>query len=1032
MLSQALLCAVERDLAVARQLAHFHVDLYASEGDSDESGDFIGPFRHYPQLSSDLRSSQGTLTRGVHAYAVLSNPVQRPRQGTCAVLMELSRPLEWLSQHGRHRGPGAGVGAAARAGTAATTSSATSRHVNHASAEGRLGVGGVSNQRVPTANSSRGKLASGPGALSGAHVASLASHSNAGMDAASPSGASGLPLLIATAALEVVFPARYPSEPCQWQLFEEVSFGGVGDHSTSSWAVTAGHHRGSTTGGSSSGRSQPHQLHGSTSRSRTSSPVWYARSGAGDGACGTAGPPDSSFPFSDHGRADGTASRVADTATPTLTAFVVSDVGRRLLRWIAEARAGTGDSLILSSPSLVSMMASNATANVRGGQEHQYGSGINKTYPFLLDFAMLLRYWSAVELDVHHLILPSRIAMAYGGGSARVPPVMTSMHLSGGGGAAVAAAAATAVGVSAPVAGGSLPGSAAAAAAASSKMGGTSVAASSPSAQSTAASTSASAAIGGGALYGGATSSTASVPAPAPGAAAATGGGVSSGVVATSAGAGVSVLYPSRRRPAKSFMAVLLPQGDVAVLGTPMPARRARHGVSTTTAGSNGDGSGATALRPPFRRLPLCLRHIYAGPQDADGTEKMRAGTVVSCTSQFELGKALPSYVLPAHVLGTMYKCGWDSVRLFSGKTANATLHANAKLAKALRLPDVSDLLQVLRRLAKNVGTPSTGVLYVGVVLWPALMETVRALRDRRLPFWAGLAVCSLLLPGVLQQVDSGRQAEPGSGGRSGRGRVPVSILPADSDQPAVGGNPPSQLRRRHLAELIEVVSFTERVLAVAQEHTLLCEVRLVRFSLQRLLPLLQRGEVCGHHRVSAADDRIATAAHTCLIHSDPSKCTAACAPAGLLPLAPLVASSAEMCRRVHAPISVCAVCGLSLLRNTVTHADVSGSGSATAASAPLTEMRHRSHAAASVERDSDTLRRKKDRDDGRPVDGTASSKSGPEATRATPRTLREEGCLVVQCARCGHGGHVEHISSWWNDPTVRCCPKGCDCRCVY
>ncbi|TPP40794.1 hypothetical protein CGC21_8960 [Leishmania donovani] len=939
MLSQALLCAVERDLAVARQLAHFHVDLYASEGDSDESGDFIGPFRHYPQLSSNLRSSQGTLTRGVHAYAVLSNPVQRPRQGTCAVLMELSRPLEWLSQHGRHRGPGAGVGAAARAGTAATTSSATSRHVNHASAEGRLGVGGVSNQRVPTANSSRGKLASGPGALSGAHVASLASHSNAGMDAASPSGASGLPLLIATAALEVVFPARYPSEPCQWQLFEEVSFGGVGDHSTSSWAVTAGHHRGSTTGGSSSGRSQPHQLHGSTSRSRTSSPVWYTRSGAGDGACGTAGPPDSSFPFSDHGRADGTASRVADTATPTLTAFVVSDVGRRLLRWIAEARAGTGDSFILSSPSLVSMMASNATANVRGGQEHQYGSGINKTYPFLLDFAMLLRYWSAVELDVHHLILPSRIAMAYGGGSARVPPVMTSMHLT-------------------PVAGGSLPGSAAAAAAASSKMVGTSVAASSPSAQSTAASTSASAAIGGGALYGGATSSTAS-----------------------------------------SFMAVLLPQGDVAVLGTPMPARRARHGVSTTTAGSNGDGSGATALRPPFRRLPLCLRHIYAGPQDADGTEKMRAGTVVSCTSQFELGKALPSYVLPAHVLGTMYKCGWDSVRLFSGKTANATLHANAKLAKALRLPDVSDLLQVLRRLAKNVGTPSTGVLYVGVVLWPALMETVRALRDRRLPFWAGLAVCSLLLPGVLQQVDSGRQAEPGSGGRSGRGRVPVSILPADSDQPAVGGNPPSQLRRRHLAELIEVVSFTERVLAVAQEHTLLCEVRLVRFSLQRLLPLLQRGEVCGHHRASAADDRIATAAHTCLIHSDPSKCTAACAPAGLLPLAPLVASSAEMCRRVHAPISVCAVCGLSLLRNT---------------------------------RDSDTLRRKKDRDDGRPVDGTASSKSGPEATRATPRTLREEGCLVVQCARCGHGGHVEHISSWWNDPTVRCCPKGCDCRCVY
>ncbi|CBZ27754.1 conserved hypothetical protein [Leishmania mexicana MHOM/GT/2001/U1103] len=1013
MLSQALLSAVERDLAIARQLAHFHVDLCASEGDSDESGDFMGPLRHYPPLSGDLHSSQGTLTRGVHAYAVLSNPVQRPRQGTCAVLMELSRPLEWLSQRARHRGPGAGVGAAARTGTTAMTSPDTSSHVNHASAEGRLGVGGVSGQSGPTAHSSRGKLTSGPGAFSGAHVANSAAPSNAGMGATSPSDAAGVPLLIATAALEVVFPARYPSEPCQWQLFEEVSFGGVGDHSTSSWAVTAGHHRGNTTGGSSSGRSQPHHLHGSISSSRTNFSAWYARSGAED-------------------RADGTASRVTDTATPTLTAFVVSDVGRRLLRWISEARTGTGDSFIPSSPSLVTMMASNATANVWGGQEHQYGGGINKTYPFLLDFAMLLRYWSAVELDVHHLILPSRIAMAYGGGGARVPQVMTSMHLSGGGGAAVAAAAATAVGATASVAGGSLSGSAAAAAAASNKMVGANVAASSSSAQSMAASTSASTAAGSGALYGGTTSSTASVPAPAPGAAAATGGGVSSGVVASGAGAGVSVLYPFRRRPAKSFMAVLLPQGDVAVLGAPMPARRARNGVSGTTADSNGGGPGATTPRPPFRRLPLCLRHIYEGPQDADGTEKMHAGTVVSCTSQFELGKALPSYMLPAHVLGTVYKCGWDSVRLFSGRTADATLHANAKLAKALRLPDVSNLLQVLRRLAKNVGTPSMGVLYVSVVVWPTLMETVRVLRDRRLPFWAGLAVCSLLLPGVLQQIDIGRQAEPGGGGRSSRGRVPVSILPADSDQPAVGGNPPSQLRRRHLAELIEVVSFTERVLAVAQEHTLLCEVRLVRFSLQRLLPLLQRGVAGGHHRTSAAADRIATTAHTCLSHSDPSKCMAACAPAGLIPLAPLLASSAEMCRRVHAPISVCAVCGLSLLRNTVTHADVSGSGSAAAAAAPLTEMRHRSHAAASVGRDADTLRRKKDGDDGRPVDGAASSKSGPEATRATLRTLREEGCLVVQCARCGHGGHVEHISSWWNDPTVRCCPKGCDCRCVY
>ncbi|CCW64349.1 unnamed protein product [Phytomonas sp. EM1] len=42
------------------------------------------------------------------------------------------------------------------------------------------------------------------------------------------------------------------------------------------------------------------------------------------------------------------------------------------------------------------------------------------------------------------------------------------------------------------------------------------------------------------------------------------------------------------------------------------------------------------------------------------------------------------------------------------------------------------------------------------------------------------------------------------------------------------------------------------------------------------------------------------------------------------------------------------------------------------------------------------------------------------------------EGCLVVQCARCGHGGHVAHIRAWWRHPKVTGCPKGCDCKCIY
>nr|CAJ2474833.1 unnamed protein product [Leishmania braziliensis] len=1030
MISQALLSAVERDLAAARQLVYFHADLYADEEEADKNGDPVARFRHPPASLNGLHGGPTTVTNAGCSRAVLSNPVPRPRQGTCAVLMELSRPLTWLSQRGRHRGRGAGVGAAARTGTATTTTpSATSSHVNHVSARGGPGMGEVGGRSGPTVNNSSstsasvaatesnnphmrsGNLVSGTGALSAVHENSYAPTSNAGVAASSLSGAAEVPLLVATVALEVVFPARYPSEPCQWQLFEEASFGDVGDHSTSSWAVTADHHRGSTTGGSSGATSKSHHLRGSMASPvgcRSSSTAWNAGGVAEDGACGASGRGDTSSPSSNHGKVGGT-----DTEASTLTALVVSDVGRRMLRWITEARAGMGNSFAPFSPSLATMMAGNATANAWGGQGHQYSSSTSKGYPFLLDFAVLLRIWCAMELDVHHLILPSRTAMAYGGGGARVPRAMASMHLSGGAGAT-----ATAPGASTPAAL-LLP-----SAAAGSLSVLTAAAASSPTVCTNVAATGASTAVGGGAVYGGATSSTASVPAPAQGAtstggggAAATGGGVSSGIVASGAVAGVAALYPFRHRPAKCFMAVLLPLGDVAIFGTPMPARRASNRVSSTTADSSSNGPGATTPRPLSRRLPSCLRHIYERQQSASWHEKRHAGTVVSCTSQFELGKVLPSYVLPAHVLGTAYKCEWDNVRLFSGKTVDATLHANAKLAKALRLPDVCDLLQVLRRLAKNVGTPSTGMLYVSEVLWPALMETVRVLRDERLPLWAGMAVCSLLLPSVLQQVDSGRQVEPGGSGGSGRGHIPVSILRAYTTESTVGGKPPVQLHRRHLAELIEVVSFTEQTLAVAREHTLLCEVRLVRFSLQRALLLLQRDGACGHYRTGAPADWMATRAQTYLGHGDSSNSPSDCAAAALIPLAPLMGSSAEMCRRVHAPISICAVCGLSLLCSTVTHPDTSGSGSA----APLTEMRCRSRTAASATSDSDTLHRAKD-----------GEKGGSEAVRAALRTWRAEGCLIVQCARCGHGGHVEHISSWWNDPTVRCCPKGCDCRCVY
>ncbi|KAG5502915.1 hypothetical protein JKF63_04688 [Porcisia hertigi] len=1020
MLSQEFLSIIERDLTVARQLARFHFELCANEQNAHEvnkSGPSGGALHHKLAAPSDLRDGRTIGAGSAHTHAVLSNPVQRPRQGTCAVLLELSRSLEWLSQRSRHREPGAGVGSASRTGTTAATSSLTNRHINHESAAGALSVGGVGFSSDPIASINNGTSASAATTGSHHHAKSINLESSAGVSSAvqatnctlsgntgainSPAAAApGWPLIVATVVFEVVFPARYPTEPCQWQLFEEASFACMGNHATSSWAVTAGHHPGNTKARNSSAAHRPcHKSIADPSGSHGNSQAWNAG-----------------------GRADGTASRVASPATPTLTAFVASEVGRRLLRWISEARAGIGASLTPSFASLATMTGGNETANAWRGPAHRYGSGISKTCPFLLDFAALLRCWSTVELDVHHLVLPSHIALAYGGGGARVPRTMAGTYLSRGG--IAAAPAPTAVGLLAPVAPVSLP-------AAGGALSG-STAANGASAQTAAAAPGTSCVAVVSSLHSGTTSSTASIPAPvqAPGAASA-GGGVSGGIAAPGAGPGPSVLYPYCRRPSKCFMAVLLPLGGVAVSGTPTPLRRARHAVDPTTADCNGDVPGAATGKPPLCRLPVCLRCIYDRPQDAHENEKVRAGTVVGCTSQFVLGKVLPSFVLPAHVLSSEYKCDWSKVRFCSGKTAEGTLHANAKLAKALRLPDVSNLLQVLRRLAKNVGTSSAGVLYVNTVLWPALMETVRVLRNRRLPFWAGLAICSLLLPSVLQKVHNEQQAESISSGRSGRGHVPPITVPLDSALPVVGSEPSVQLYRRHLAELIDVLNFTERVLAIAQEHTLLCEARLVRLSLQCRLRLLQRTETDGHHRSTAAATSVATGAPIGLGHGDHSSSAAAWARAGLLTPESPVASSTELCSRLHAPISICAVCGLSLHRNTVTHAGVSGNAN-TGAAAPLTDARHRAHSAAPAGSDMDAPQRKMDGYGGRPVDAATSTKNSAETMRAILQTRREEGCLVVQCAHCGHGGHVEHISSWWCDPTVRCCPKGCDCRCVY
>ncbi|KPA79683.1 hypothetical protein ABB37_05460 [Leptomonas pyrrhocoris] len=1051
MLSPRLVSAVECDLAVARQLAYFSAGYSpggqeaAAEAEQIVVGGSGGGGGAVPHAVDPTAHGPPAHAASPIRVAV-SNPVQRPRQGTCAVLVELTRPLTWMSHRGPHRGSGGG------AGTGAAASVIAGRAVSSTNASAGSEVSAAGGAAVSLSHTS---AASGFAAAATPNTASASAPSASPLTAAATAAPPALPLLVATATLEVVFPARYPHEPCQWYLSEEVSFGGVGDHATSSWAVTASHRSGSS-------RSAANVSSSPLSSSKAG--VWSAGSSSSLG--GEEGLPRRlvSSRLLNATACDGAMransdddplGRGAGGVSSKLTAFVVSALGHRLLRWIAESRGGGGSSggagmasspaSPTSTPGAITRFAPSAL------RTHARHSGVS---PFLLDFACLLRCWRAVELDVHHLLLPSRIAMAYGGCGARLLRAMMGTHLSGGGANNTTAAVAASAGGSgvtaaaAAVAGVSLsanvlvsPNKVHAAGISNTVGSGWNSIAPAP-ARGRAAEKSNSASSVAGSFHGpGVASSTlanvnsnsnnngkggvSAAPLAAAGSSFSTAVPVSlgvtgaAGVPTTSTSTGASALYPYRRRVVRHFLAVLLPQGDVAVCGR-VPsagggggaggAAPARRGVTSTSTTATKAGVATV----PLDSVPLCLLPLYEPVKNsrdgeaATGTQRQPSelprraaipGTLLGCTSQLMRGHVLPSFLLPSHVLGSPYKCEWDDVRLFTGKSADAALHANAKLAKALHLPHVSDLLQVLRRLAKSVATSATDAFYLEEVLWPALMETVGVLRSARLPFWAGMAVCSLLLPSVLEQEEGTTQQQRRQRRGGTRGVMPPLPPPAPSmEGRKEKGSRARSLRRwqQRFAELIAVVTYTERVLAVAQEYTLLCETRLMRCALQRGQQLLHDSCRSMEERRQGSSSQTTAAATV----------SSACA----FPALPV-----EACRRLHAPLSVCAVCGLSLLRNTVKQnaaatATVSGGGG---------EGRGLARTPATV---SPT---------GKEAEGLT-AKTTHAAVHAALQERRAEGCLVVQCARCGHGGHVEHMSSWWNDPTVHCCPKGCDCICEY
>lgn len=858
-----------------------------------------------------------------------SSPVVKLRQRSCSVLVELTRPLPWLS------------------GRADDTF--LSNPIRHSSREETMAKGSISpTSRMPSA------------------------------------GQVSLPplQLMANATLEASFPAAYPLVPCVWSIANDVSLRGKGngtDHhsdsgeaavgssrSTASWAVVSHPSRGPV-GGDGYAR---YSSSASTSAGVPSRP----RTPAAGRVVGKAMETVMVEEALKNRRARGDlATTPADTAATTVAppdyvvhALVMPPVVHRLLTWVVEQRSRT------------------QTVMAEEGEGNLGYDAANAQSPFLADIAVLLRDWAALELGVHTLVLPTRLVMAFSGSHSAVR-VLGGTHLSGGssssagggssGGGAAAGGGAGGVGGSRETAH-LIPSMSQGGAMGSGSGGGSSAGASpaSPYRHGSGAGSSVFVpAVGTAALSGGISTALLSQQALGAGSGATlpidTGAVIASPSTATTLGSaatvvgGTTLMAPHNQKTHHQgqFVAIFLPQGSIAVWGTPRFQR------------TDLDDDGAVAGGVPTwesQHLSLSLQWLSRPAPPAKANRPSFAltpprpinGPCLSLMTVFAAGQPLPSLVMPSHVLHSLYRCDWSAVHLYTGTNAGAALQANAKLAKALRLPHISDVLNSLRRLSWNSGeATTTGNLYFQEMVWPALVTVVQLLRRQGEAFWAGVAVCSLLCPSVLQ--DRGGWILSAEAVHTET--AAPNLLDAFLFDKAKIAAEVHWLRQ--IADLIDAVRYVEEVLFLAGEYTQMTEARLVRRALERCSSAV--------HCAPPNEEGIARTKEidTGVQRNIPE----------------------DSFRRYHAPISICAVCGLALMKNV----KVQLPRAAVAADVTISGYTAGSAAAAVVH---------------------------------SVECRQREGCLVVQCARCGHGGHVQHIISWWTDPMVQGCPKGCACNCMY
>ncbi|KAF5224602.1 hypothetical protein ECC02_002241 [Trypanosoma cruzi] len=393
------------------------------------------------------------------------------------------------------------------------------------------------------------------------------------------------------------------------------------------------------------------------------------------------------------------------------------------------------------------------------------------------------------------------------------------------------------------------------------------------------------------------------------------------------------------QNPGRGFAAVFMPRGDVVAWGLrqlPQIAKKKKEEAKskTVTGTANPSILGTASHEMVPQKCGGSWSGYYTGYMEASGRlgyhnqddqyhlQSRRAQQALRITSVRSdmAGAVLPSLLVSSNILRTgVYEL--NDVCLYANDPSVALCQNALILREGKALKDVSNAFLMLRHLIKGV-SPHAPSRYALQLLAPALHELVKSMQEQRKPFWAGVAVCCVLLPAIL------------------------------NDRPM-----PFEIT----AHLIDPVECYRCVSIVAMIFSTVGATNKFREA------ELTRSAILSAYRCKKSPMSLIRKSVDC----EESK-----------------SNSGKIPPVYQIPITECAVCGMPLLRDTRR-----GNGIAT----------------------------------GNPFNTGLGS--GDDAVLAS---ARKDGCIIVQCVRCGHGGHVAHILAWWNDKNVRCCPKGCDCLCIY